>query len=228
MAVTGFFHNRRIEGDFIMECPKCHHKNPTEAKFCMECGAKLENVCLKCGTKLPEEAKFCMECGTKVGELAKEAPKAAPPSVAIPKLEDMQKQLQSRIPQSLADRLFAGAKQMQGEYRLVTAVFADVSGSSGMAREMPLEQYVDTMNDCFKMMVDTISINYEGSINRFIGDCVLAFFGAPITHENDAERAILAALDIRDGLKELNLDVSIGINTGMTYVGEMGSDLYFE
>jgi tetratricopeptide (TPR) repeat protein/regulation of enolase protein 1 (concanavalin A-like superfamily) len=77
------------------------------------------------------------------------------------------------------------------------------------------------------MMVDTISINYEGSINRFIGDCVLAFFGAPITHENDAERAILAALDIRDSVKELNLDVSIGINTGMTYVGEMGSDLIY-
>ena len=210
-----------------MECPKCHHQNPTEAKFCMECGAKLENVCPQCGAKLPEEAKFCMKCGAKVGAV-KESPKAAPPSAAVPKLEDMQKQLQSRIPQSLADRLFAGAEQMQGEYRLVTAIFADVSGSSGMAREMPLEQYVDTMNDCFKMMVDTISIEYEGSINRFIGDCVLAFFGAPITHENDAERAILAALDIRDGVKELNIDVSIGINTGMTYVGEMGSDLYFE
>jgi site-specific DNA recombinase len=55
----------------------------------------------------------------------------------------------------------------------------------------------------------------------------LAFFGAPITHENDAERAILAALDIREGVKELDLDVSIGIDTGMTYVGEMGSDLVY-
>jgi len=97
-----------------------------------------------------------------------------------------------------------------------------------MAREMPLDQYVEAINDCFKMIVDIISIKYEGSINRFIGDCVLAFFGAPIAHENDAERAILAALDIRDGVKELGLDVSIGINTGMTYVGEMGSDLYLE
>jgi class 3 adenylate cyclase/tetratricopeptide (TPR) repeat protein len=161
---------------------------------------------------------FCDKCGTRLVETEPAAP---------PKLEDMQKQLQSRIPQSLADRLFAGAKQMQGEYRLVTAVFADVVGSSGMARDMPLEQYVDAMNDCFKMMVDTISIKYEGSINRFIGDCVLAFFGAPIAHENDAERAILAALDIRDNVKELRLNISIGINTGMTYVGEMGSDLIY-
>lgn len=199
-----------------MQCPKCGLDNREGRKFCSKCGAKLENVCPECGFRNDPDDAFCGGCGTKLTE-------AAPP-----KLEDMQKQLQDRIPQSLADRLFAGAREMQGEYRLVTAIFADVVGSSGMAREMPLEEYVQRMNDCFKMMVDTISIKYEGSINRFIGDCVLAFFGAPITHENDAERAILAALDIRDGVKELGLDVSIGVNTGTTYVGEMGSDLYLE
>ena len=57
---------------------------------------------------------------------------------AVPRLEDMQKQLQSRIPQSLADRLLAGAKQVQGEYRLVTVIFANMSGSSGIARELCL------------------------------------------------------------------------------------------
>lgn len=67
-----------------------------------------------------------------------------------PKLEDMQKQLQDRIPQSLADKLFAGAREMQGGYRLVTAIFADVVGSSDMARSLPLEQYVGRANDCFK------------------------------------------------------------------------------
>jgi class 3 adenylate cyclase/tetratricopeptide (TPR) repeat protein/ribosomal protein L40E/ABC-type dipeptide/oligopeptide/nickel transport system ATPase component len=203
----------------VAKCPKCEQENPAEALFCMKCGAKLERKCPQCGAEYPEEALFCIKCGAKLSEARPTAP---------PRLEDMQKQLQSRIPRSLADRLFAGAKQMQGEHRLVTAIFADVVGSSGMARNMPLDQYVDTIDDCFKMMVDTISVKYEGSINRFIGDCVLAFFGAPITHENDAERAILAALYIRDGVKELNLDVSIGINTGMTYVGEMGSDLYLE
>ncbi|MBM3236230.1 zinc-ribbon domain-containing protein [Candidatus Poribacteria bacterium] len=205
-----------------MQCPKCQHENPTEALFCMKCGTKLERKCKNCGAEYPAEALFCMKCGAKLKETI------TPPEVAVPRLEDMHQQLQSRIPQSLADRLFAGAKQMQGEYRLVTAIFADISGSSGMARNMPLEQYVDTMNNCFKTMVDIISIKYEGSINRFIGDCVLAFFGAPITHENDAERAILAALDIRADVKKLNLNVSIGINTGITYVGEMGSDLYLE
>ena len=201
-----------------MKCPKCQHENREESKFCRKCGAVLELICPRCQHHNEPDSMFCEKCGTRLVDIESTAP---------PKLEDMQKQLQSRIPQSLADRLFAGAKQIQGEYRLVTAVFADVVGSSGMAREMPLEQYVETMNNCFKMMVDTISIKYEGSINRFIGDCVLAFFGAPIAHENDAERAIMASLDIRDNVKELGLNISIGINTGMTYVGEMGSDLIY-
>ena len=211
-----------------MQCPKCNYDNREEARFCRRCGAVLELICPQCQHRNEPDALFCDECGTKLDVGARHAVSLQAVDEAVPKLEDMQKQLQDRIPQSLADRLFAGAKQMQGEYRLVTALFADVAGSSGMARDMPLEQYVQTMNDCFKMMVDTISIKYEGSINRFIGDCVLAFFGAPITHENDAERAILAALDIRGGVKELGLDVSVGINTGTTYVGEMGSDLYLE
>jgi class 3 adenylate cyclase/tetratricopeptide (TPR) repeat protein/ABC-type dipeptide/oligopeptide/nickel transport system ATPase component len=204
-----------------MQCPKCQFENPENMRFCGRCGSKLVNICPECEFTNPPGFQFCGNCGARLSQ-------EAPSSIAVPKLEDMQEHLQSRIPQSLADRLFAGAKEMQGEHRLVTAVFADVVGSSGMARNMPLDQYVETINDCFKMIVDIISIRYEGSINRFIGDCVLAFFGAPITHENDAERAILAALDIREGVKELSLDVSIGINTGMTYVGEMGSDLYFE
>ena len=201
-----------------MKCPICQHDNHEGAKFCEGCGAKILSVCPRCGSEVGPEAKFCSECGTQLVEAA---------GAGDVRLADMQKQLRGRIPQFLADRLVDGARQMQGEYRLVTAVFADVVGSSRMARTVPLEQYVETMDNCFKMMVDTISIEYEGSINRFIGDCVLAFFGAPITHENDAEKAILAALDIRNGVKKLNLDISIGINTGMTYVGEMGSDLVY-
>ena len=201
-----------------MKCPKCQYENDQGDKFCRECGETLPSVCPKCGHALKPGDKFCADCGAKITDAS---------SIIPPKLEDMQKQFQTRIPQSLADRLFAGAKQMQGEYRLVTAMFADVSGSSAMARNMPLEQYINIMDECFKMMVDVISIKYEGSINRFIGDCALAFFGAPITHENDAERAILAGLDIRDAAKELELNVSIGINTGTAYFGEMGSDLLY-
>jgi len=168
-----------------MKCSKCQFDNPEDMQFCGKCGNKLANICLKCNFENPSGFQFCGKCGANLADTsAEETPQEEPP-----RLEDMQKQMQEKIPQSLADKLFSGAKEMQGEYRLVTALFADISGSSKMARDMPLEKYLEIMDNCLKMMVDTISIKYEGSINRFIGDCVLAFFGAPITHENDAERA---------------------------------------
>ena len=68
-----------------MRCPECSHENPAAAKFCMECGAKLENICPQCGAKLPSEAKFCMECGAKLAEAAPTSTEAV-----VPKLEDIQ------------------------------------------------------------------------------------------------------------------------------------------
>jgi len=211
-----------------MKCPKCQYENREGVKFCEGCGTEIPHVCHRCGSGVGSQARFCGECGAKLTERPS-GEEIGDQSIGGGdlRLEDMQEQLQSRIPQPLAEKLFAGAKKIQGEYRFVTAIFADVVGSSKMARNVPMDQYVEAMDGCFKMMVDIISIEYEGSINRFIGDCVLAFFGAPIIHENDPERAILAALDICSGVKKLNLDVSIGINTGMTYVGEMGSDLVY-
>jgi len=109
---------------------------------------------------------------------------------------------------------------IEGENRLVTAMFADISGFTPTAEALSPE----AVNQCFKELVDIICLRYEG----FLGDCVLAFFGAPITHENDPERAILAALDMREALRQFNRNLSIGINTGMMYVGKIGTELYHE
>ena len=115
-----------------VKCPKCNTENREGRKFCAECGAKLGWMCSECGFENEADERFCGGCGRAFDA------EASTPTVP-PKLEDMQKQLQDRISQPLADRLFAGAKQMQDEYRLVTALFADVVGSSRMARDMPLK-----------------------------------------------------------------------------------------
>jgi len=82
-----------------MKCSKCQHDNPDGAKFCMECGAKLDNVCPKCGAKLPPEAKFCMECGAKLGE------SASPTEDSTPRLEDMHSQMKNLVPSLMPGRL---------------------------------------------------------------------------------------------------------------------------
>lgn len=203
-----------------MECPGCHQPNPPEAKFCMACGTKLAHRCPKCGTQLPPEAKFCMACGAKLSE-GSLAVAPAPP----PRLEDIQDRLY--IPEPLRHRMRAAGQELAGETRLVTVMFADISGFTPASEELPPEEVADLVNQCFKEIVDTI-YRYEGSVNRFIGDCVLAFFGAPIAHEDDPERTILAALDMGTAVARFNRTLSVGINTGMMYIGQIGTDLHLE
>jgi len=194
-----------------MQCPNCQHQNPPQAKFCMACGTKLELACSQCGTKLPPEAKFCLQCGTKVGA-------AAP--VTVPKLEDMQDRLY--IPEPLRQRMNMAQQEMAGENRLVTALFVDISGFTPMSQRLPTEAVIEKVNQCFRVVTDAV-YRHEGNVNRFIGDCVLAFFGAPLAHENDPERAILAALEMQTEVAKLGLQIRVGINTGVMYFGPIGT-----
>jgi class 3 adenylate cyclase/tetratricopeptide (TPR) repeat protein len=201
-----------------MKCPKCDFDNPNEMQFCGKCGSKLIMPCPKCGSVNPPEFQFCGKCGTKIAEdLIAE--------IKLPKLEDMQDKLY--IPEPLRQRMDNAKQELQGENRLVTALFADISGFTPLSNRHSNEKVVDIVNQCFKVIIDTV-FRYEGDPNRFIGDSVLAFFGAPIAHENDPERAIMAALEIRDKVKELSLNVSIGINTGMMYFGPIGTSDHHE
>jgi class 3 adenylate cyclase/ribosomal protein L40E len=204
-----------------MKCPKCQHENPDGAKFCMECGDKLDNVCPKCGAKLSPEAKFCMECGSKVSE-------SDVPNITIPKLEDMHAQLQSLIPDILAQKYLSAEQQITaGENRPITALFADISGFTPLSATKSSETIFHLVQDCFKQLVSIVA-KYEGSISGFRGDGLLALFGAPILHENDAERAILSAIDMRKMMEDRQLGISIGINTAMMTVGEIQTQLHSE
>jgi adenylate cyclase len=202
-----------------MKCSKCGFENQPGMQFCGKCGAKLAQVCPHCGFENPPEHVFCGKCGKRLEKAVVE--------VVPPKLEDMHAQLQNYIPKSLSDRIYAAGQEAAGENRLVTTLFADISGFTPASEQISPEQVADLVNNCFKVLVDIIC-RYEGSINRFIGDCVLAFFGAPIAHENDPERAIRAALEMCEEITKLNRDISVGINTGMMYVGTIGTDLYME
>ncbi|MBM3242750.1 hypothetical protein FJZ31_41345 [Candidatus Poribacteria bacterium] len=147
--------------------------------------------------------------------------------MAVPKLEDMHAQLQRFIPESLSQRMHTATLEMTGENRLITTLFADISGFTALTNRHSPENLVDIVNQCFKAIVDAVC-RYEGSVNRFIGDNVLAFFGAPIAHENDAERAALAALEMRGAVLALNLNISVGLNTGFMYVGKIGVEQHTE
>jgi class 3 adenylate cyclase/tetratricopeptide (TPR) repeat protein len=232
-----------------MTCPNCRTDNPAGAKFCFNCGTAMPIACAHCGTPLAPNAKFCFNCGQPVAAasptgaspgLAPGAAPVAPPSPSpVAEPGSSLARLQQYIPKELLAKLenARATRSMEGERRIVTVLFCDVKGSTAMAETLDPEEWAEIMNGAFKFLIEPV-YRYEGTLARLMGDAILAFFGAPIGHEDDPQRAVLAALDIVEGIRPYSeqvrrqrgfeLNVRIGINTGLVVVGEVGSDLRVE
>jgi len=204
-----------------MKCPKCQFENREGAKFCKECGAKLELACPKCDAPITPDGKFCDECGYDLSK-----PTIAPPV--------HYSEPQSYTPRFLADKILTTRSSIEGERKLVTVLFADVANYTSISEKIDPEAVHQMMDGCFKILMDEIH-RYEGTINQFTGDGVMALFGAPLAHEDHAQRACTAALSIQKAMggyceklkKKTGIEFSmrIGLNSGPVIVGSIGDDL---
>ena len=207
-----------------MKCSNCQYNNLEGARFCGECGAKLEVKCQSCGKGNPPTNKFCGECGHKLSESVKPAKDNAL------KLDEPQ----SYIPKHLAEKILRSKASLEGERKQVTVLFADLSGFTALSEKLDPEEVRTLMNRCFEIIIEEVH-RYEGIINQFTGDGVMALFGAPVALEDHPHRAVSSALEIQrslnkygDELKKergIDLKMRIGINTGLVVVGSIGSDL---
>jgi class 3 adenylate cyclase len=157
----------------------------------------------------------------------------------VPEPAPAKSELHQYIPEELMKKLQAVQDQggMIGERRVVTMLFCDLKGSTAAAEGLDPEDWTEIMNGAFEQMIKPV-YQYEGTIARLMGDALLAFFGAPIAHEDDPRRAVLAGLDIVEAIKPyreqirerygVDFDVRVGINTGLVVVGAVGSDLRME
>jgi class 3 adenylate cyclase/predicted ATPase len=161
-----------------------------------------------------------MECGARLGSTS---PTLTPAIVRGEERRDGNSLLRA-----IAERVKPDERQPRngtaggGENRLVTALFADISDFTSLSQRYSAERVVEIVNECFASVSDAV-LRYEGTINQFSGDCVLAFFGAPLMHENDPERALLAALAIQAEAEKLAVTLSVGVNSGMVYFGPVGT-----
>lgn len=211
-----------------MSCPTCGAANPAGARFCNNCGARLPEGCPDCGHVNPADARFCNNCGRRLQDAPSAAPAAAP---ANPLDRYLPPEMRAKL--EAARRTRAGA----GERRIVTILFCDVKGSTAAAGQLDPEEWADIINGAFEHMIEPV-YRYEGTVARLMGDGILAFFGAPIAHEDDPQRAVLAGLEIVDRIAayrdlvarrwKLPIEVRVGVNTGLVLVGEVGSDMRME
>ena len=164
-----------------MICSKCGTENRAGRRFCSECGSALTTGCPSCGTPYEAGEKFCGSCGTAL--LATGSALNAPSGT----------RMASWVPGSPAPA--PGAATAPTERRLVSILFADLVGFTPFAEERDAEEVRATLDRYFELAQDVIS-RYGGTVEKFIGDAVMAVWGAPTTHEDDAERAVRAALEL--------------------------------
>src|SRR5262249_14751286 len=137
-------------------------------------------------------------------------------------------------PAHLADKILASRGALEGERKQVTVLFVDVSGFTSLAARLDPEDVHTLMTRAFEIMLAEVH-RYEGTVNQFLGDGIMALFGAPIAHEDHARRAVHAALAIQAALgeyraelkqrRDVEFQVRQGLNTGLVVVGSIGSDL---
>jgi class 3 adenylate cyclase/tetratricopeptide (TPR) repeat protein len=194
------------EGEGNTDCRSCGAANSASSRFCGSCGASLAAVasCSSCGAENPSGQPFCNSCGAALGETPVEPPAADAPQ-----------------------------PEPDGERKQVTVLFADVKGSMDMAEHTDPEEWRRIMQRFFSLLSDGVR-RFEGTVDKFTGDGIMALFGAPVAHEDHAPRACYAALHIEELVsgyaaelrreQGLSFTVRVGLNSGEVVAGGIGGE----
>src|ERR1700716_3973428 len=203
-----------------MTCPRCQAENDAGARFCEDCGARLEAACPSCGTPVTPGKKFCRSCGTA---LTPEPSRFTSP--------------ESYTPKHLAEKILTSKAALEGERKYVTVVFADLKGSMELLADRDPEDARHILDQVLGHMMDAVH-RYEGTVNQVLGDGIMALFGAPLAHEDHAVRACYAALALQEALAAcgeqvrhmhgVELQARVGINSGEVVVRAIGNDLHMD
>jgi class 3 adenylate cyclase len=170
-----------------VRCAGCKQENREGRKFCAACGSPLAMACGRCGAPNEPGEKFCGECGATLGAVG-----SHPTTNTVSP--------RSYTPKHLADKILQSKSALEGERKQVTVLFADVKGSMELAEQLDPEAWSEIMQRFFRILAEGVE-RFEGFVDKFTGDGIMALFGAPIAHEDHAQRACYAALHLRDAAR---------------------------
>jgi len=215
-----------------MRCASCGRDSREGAGFCDGCGAPLTPTCPACGHALRSDARFCDGCGVAV-QVSGARSRVSDSDTHHP-APDTPKDRRSYTPKHLAEKILNSRSALEGERKQVTVLFADVKGSMELAEQVDPEEWHRILDRFFQILTNGVH-RFEGTVNQYTGDGIMALFGAPIAHEDHAQRACYAALRLSEesqrygqALKRergLQFAVRMGLNSGEVVVGKIGDDL---
>jgi class 3 adenylate cyclase len=217
-----------------MNCSCCGFEVQSGFAFCPKCGAKQPDPCPSCGYACAPDFAYCPKCGARVDHAPKAGNQREPSSPTIPATVTTSARSPAlmlvepeRTPRRTLHKVDSEANR-----RTITVLFADLSGFTTMSERLDPEVMQAFQNELFEELTAAVQ-NFGGFVDKFIGDALLALFGAPAAHEDDPERALRAALDMikrtaclseRSKISAgLPLMLHIGINTGHVVAGGLGA-----
>jgi class 3 adenylate cyclase/predicted ATPase len=206
-----------------VKCPRCERENPSGAKFCEECATPLARTCANCGTQLSATAKFCPECAHPVAGGTVTQPRFTSPGAYTPK--------------HLAEKILTSKSALEGERKQVTVLFADMKGSMELMTDRDPEDARKLLDPILEHMMEAVH-HFEGTVNKVMGDGIMALFGAPLAHEDHAVRACYAALRMQESVRRhaenvrraegVSIHIRIGLNSGAVVMRSIGNDLQMD
>ena len=189
-----------------MQCPRCRAQSLDGARFCEDCGARLDLACPSCGQPVGIGKKFCRSCGAVQTAPATDA--ASP---------------ESYTPKHLVEKILSSRGALEGERKLVTVLFADLKGSMELLADRDPEEARKLLDPVLERMMEAVH-RYEGTVNQVMGDGIMALFGAPVAHEDHAVRACYAALQMQESVaryaetlrrtEAVGAHIRVGLNSG--------------
>jgi class 3 adenylate cyclase/tetratricopeptide (TPR) repeat protein len=190
-----------------MRCPGCDLENTAGKKFCIRCGAAFGARCPKCSSENPPEASYCGDCGAALSQ-----PTTIPQSV-------------EGVAKPIIAEYGKPREEPGGERRHLTVLFCDLVGSTSITAQLDPEEWREIVGEYHHATAQAIE-RFGGHVAQYLGDGVMAYFGWPEAHDNDAERAARAGLAVLEAISKLNehpthpkLSARVGIDSGAVVVG---------